>query len=317
MEAAIEITGLKKVFKDFWHRNKVRAVQDLNLQVYRGEVFGLLGPNGSGKSTIIKLILGLLFPDAGKIRVFGLSPRNVSLKARLGFLPEESYFHRYLNANETMDFYGRLFGLSASERGKRAEKLLRIVGLTASSNRPVGEYSKGMMRRIGVAQALINDPELVILDEPTDGLDPLGRREVKDIILELKKLGKTVLLSSHLLADVEDVCDRIGILYAGTLIAEGNVKDLLARKNITQISVSEMSQGTIEKIIDAIRGGEGKVDVARATGRLEEFFLETIGGVESVAARKRGVEKGTELRKEDISIIESLIPPVRGPREKK
>ena len=275
MKPVIETIGLTKVFKDFWHRDKVRAVDSLNLTVYPGEVFGLLGPNGSGKTTTIKLILGLLFPTAGIIRIFGSSPRSSLIKKRIGFLPEESYFYKYLNANETMDFYGRLFGLPLGERKKRTEKLLKLVGLIPSRNRPVGEYSKGMARRIGFAQALINDPDILILDEPTTGLDPLGRREVKDLVLELKKMGKTVFLSSHILADVEDMCDRIAILHAGRLIAEGNVDELLARKDVTQISVSHLSEETAGKIMNLLKG-DGKetgVDLSHPAESLEEFFL--------------------------------------------
>ena len=278
MNPVIETVKLTKVFKDFWHRDKVRAVDSLNLTIYPGEVFGLLGPNGSGKTTTIKLILGLLFPTAGIIRVFGSSPRNSLIKKRIGFLPEESYFYKYLNANETMDFYGRLFGLPSGERKKRTEKLLKLVGLIPSRNRPVGEYSKGMARRIGFAQALINDPDILILDEPTTGLDPLGRREVKDLVLELKKMGKTVLLSSHLLADVEDMCDRIAILHAGRLIAEGKVDELLTRKDVTQISASHLSDETIGKIMNLLKedGKETGVELSNPAESLEEFFLRKI-----------------------------------------
>ena len=226
-EQVVAVRGLTKVFKDFWGRPKARAVDNISFEVRRGEVFGLLGPNGSGKSTTVKMLLGLLYPTKGHIEVFGHSPRHVATKSRIGYLPEESYLYRYLNSKETLDFFGKLFSLPAGERGARIEQLLEMVGLAQTSTRTIGEFSKGMQRRIGLAQALINDPDLVILDEPTAGLDPIGCREVKDLILALARRGKTVILSSHLLADVEDVCDRVLILYGGRIQAAGTLKQLL------------------------------------------------------------------------------------------
>ncbi|MEE8169404.1 MAG: ABC transporter ATP-binding protein, partial [Phycisphaerae bacterium] len=233
----VECTSLTKVFKDFWGRDKVLAVDRLDLEVRPGEVFGLLGPNGSGKSTTIKILLGLLYPTSGRGRVFGRPPTDTAIKARIGFMPEESYLYRFLNARETLDYYGRLFNLDRTERRKRTSQLIEMVGLKKAARRPVGQYSKGMARRIGLAQALINDPDLLILDEPTTGLDPIGARQIKDVIVELKKRGKTVLLSSHLLADVEDVCDRVSILYGGRVQAMGTVRELLQRREVTQINV--------------------------------------------------------------------------------
>ena len=227
-EVVVSVRGLTKVFKDFWNRPKARAVDNVDFEVRRGEVFGLLGPNGSGKSTTVKLLLGLLNPTKGHIEVFGHSPRHVQTKSRIGYLPEESYLYRYLNSRETLDFFGNLFQLSKGERDNRAEQLLEMVGLSQTQTRAVGEFSKGMQRRIGLAQALINDPDLVILDEPTSGLDPIGCREVKDLIVALARRGKTVILSSHLLADVEDVCDRVVIYYGGKIQAAGTLKELLA-----------------------------------------------------------------------------------------
>ena len=210
--------GLTKVYKDFWGRQKVHALTGLDLTLEKGEIFGLLGPNGSGKSTTIKLLLGLIFPTAGQARVLGLTPGSSAANQRLGYLPEESYLHRFLTGEETVDFYGRLFGLPPRRRRARTEELLEMVGLDRRARaRQLREYSKGMSRRIGLAQALVNDPELLLLDEPTTGLDPIGTREMKDLILRLKDEGKTILLSSHLLADVRDVCDRIGILARGDL----------------------------------------------------------------------------------------------------
>ncbi len=208
-------------------RDRARAVDSLDLQVYRHEIFGLLGPNGSGKSTTIKMILGLLKPTSGRVAVFGKSPDDVEMKRRIGYLPEESYLYRFLNARETLDYYGKLFELDRKTREKRIDELLDMVGLAGAQYRPVREYSKGMQRRIGIAQALINDPDLLILDEPTTGLDPIGTRQVKDLIIELGRRGKTMILSSHLLADVEDCVDRMVILYGGQIRAEGTCDELL------------------------------------------------------------------------------------------
>ncbi|MGC8989440.1 MAG: ABC transporter ATP-binding protein, partial [Verrucomicrobiia bacterium] len=199
-DIVVSVRGLTKIFKDFWGRPKARAVDNVSFDVRRGEVFGLLGPNGSGKSTTVKMILGLLYPTKGIIEVFGHSPRHVATKQRIGYLPEESYLYRYLDSAETLDFFGNLFHLPNKERRKRIEQLLEMVGLAEVRRRTIGEFSKGMQRRIGLAQALINDPDLVLLDEPTSGLDPIGCREVKDLILALARRGKTVILSSHLLA---------------------------------------------------------------------------------------------------------------------
>src|SRR3989440_4041857 len=218
-DIVIETRSLTKIYRDFWGRQKVRALSALDLQIGRGEIFGLLGPNGSGKSTTIKLLLGLLFPTSGQALVFGKEATEVTKNERIGYLPEESYLYRFLNAEETLDFYGRLFDMSPEIRRTRAEKLIDMVGLSADKRRVLKEYSKGMRQRIGLAQALINDPELIILDEPPSGLDPLGARWMKDLILNLKAKKKTVVMCSHRLEDVQDVCDRIAILNEGELQA--------------------------------------------------------------------------------------------------
>ncbi len=229
---AIEVKNLVKTFRDFWRRPTVQAIDGIDLLIPRGRIFGLLGPNGSGKSTTIKILLGLLFPTAGTVRVLGDSPRRVATKRHIGYLPEESYLYRYLTAYETLDFYGRLFALDRATRRDRITQLLDMVGLSHAAHRHVGEFSKGMARRVGLAQALINDPKLIILDEPTAGLDPLGCRQVKDIMLALAKRGKTILLTSHLLADVEDVCDDLAILYNGKVRAHGNARELLKNMDL-------------------------------------------------------------------------------------
>ncbi len=276
--ALVEAQGLAKIFRDFWRRPKVRAVQDLSFEVRRGEVFGLLGPNGSGKSTTIKMILGLLHPTDGALRVLGRNPREVATKARIGYLPEESYLYPYLTAEETLDFYGKLFDLDRAERTARIRQLLDMIGLGHAGRRAVGEFSKGMMRRIGLAQALINDPDLVILDEPTSGLDPIGCRQMKDLIVTLARRGKTVLLSSHLLADVEDVCDRVLILYNGRAQASGPVRDLLEERSRSRVWLpADLPPDTMRAVIAAVRaalGAEPEVDHPRKD--LERFFLEVV-----------------------------------------
>ncbi len=273
-EVVIRAAGLTKVFKDFWGRPKARAVDNVDFEVRRGEVFGLLGPNGSGKSTTIKMLLGLLYPTKGQITVFGSSPRDVKTKARIGYLPEESYLYRYLSPGETLDFFGNLFALDAEDRKKRTEQLIEMVGLGNARTRTVGEFSKGMQRRIGLAQALINDPDLVILDEPTAGLDPLGCREIKDLIRALAKRGKTVILSSHLLADVEDVCDRVVIYYGGKIQAQGTLKELLAAPDEVRITSPVLSRETTEKVLAILRAEVGDVvRLENPTQNLENYFL--------------------------------------------
>src|ERR1700730_12722408 len=237
-DVVVETRKLTKIYRDFWGRQKKVALRALNLQVNRGEIFGLLGPNGSGKTTTIKLLLGLLFPTDGDAPVFGQSAAEVKKNERIGYLPEESYLYRFLNAEETLDFYGRLFKLDAAERRKRAANLIDLVGLGADKKRILKEYSKGMRQRIGLAQALINEPELVILDEPTSGLDPLGTRWMKDLIKGLREQGTTVLMCSHQLDDVQDVGVRIAILYVGELQELGEVDRLVQIANRVEVQAS-------------------------------------------------------------------------------
>jgi ABC-2 type transport system ATP-binding protein len=288
---------LTKVFKDFWGRPKARAVDRVDFEVRPGEVFGLLGPNGSGKSTTVKLILGLLHPTRGHIRVFGHSPQHVPTKARIGYLPEESYLYRYLDSRETLDFFGNLFELPKAERVSRAEQLLEMVGLKQVQRRAVGEFSKGMQRRIGLAQALINDPDLVILDEPTSGLDPIGCREVKDLIRALARRGKTVILSSHLLADVEDVCDRVVIYYGGRIQAMGALRELLATPDTIRITTPVLPRETLERVLSLIRKdvAEDKVRIDSPTQNLENYFLEVVKNAQLAAAETSGVLSGARV----------------------
>jgi ABC-2 type transport system ATP-binding protein len=293
-ENVVVVRGLTKVFKDFWGRPKARAVDNVDFEVKRGEVFGLLGPNGSGKSTTVKMLLGLLYPTKGHIEVFGKSPRDVQTKQRIGYLPEESYLYRYLDSEETLDFFGNLFSIDAKDRQNRAEQLIEMVGLNAARTRTVGEFSKGMQRRIGLAQALINDPDLIILDEPTSGLDPIGCREIKDLIIALAKRGKTVILSSHLLADVEDVCDRVVIYYGGRIQALGTLKELLSEHDQLRITSPTLSREATEKILQIIREdiGNSEVRVDNPTQNLESYFLDVVRRAREAAKETSGATSG-------------------------
>ena len=276
-DVVIETRNLSKVYRDFWGRQKVQALKALDLEVRKGEIFGLLGPNGSGKSTTIKLLLGLLFPTSGRALVLGNDATNVQKNERIGYLPEESYLYKFLNAEETLDFYGRLFDMPASLRKQRTQELIDMVGLGWAKRRQLKEYSKGMTRRIGLAQALINDPDLILLDEPTSGLDPTGTSEMKDMILRLRDQGKTVLMCSHLLGDVQDVCDRIAILHQGELKELGRVDSLLKVRDVTQIQAKQLPQEAYAAIQEVIakHGGE-VVSIENPTTTLEDLFLNIV-----------------------------------------
>src|SRR6516165_193332 len=260
----VETHKLTKIYRDFWGRQKKTALRALNVEIRAGEIFGLLGPNGSGKTTTIKLLLGLLFPTEGEAFLFGQPAADVRKNEKIGYLPEESYLYRFLNAEETLDFYGRLFNMTAEQRRRRAQELIEMVKLKADRKRILKEYSKGMRQRIGLAQALINDPELVILDEPTSGLDPLGTRWMKDLILDLRKQGKTVLMCSHRLDDVQDVCDRIAILYEGELQELGEVSRLLEVANRLELQANNV------QLTDALRRDLEEV-IRRHGGAIEHY----------------------------------------------
>jgi ABC-2 type transport system ATP-binding protein len=323
----VKAGGLSKIFRDFWGRPKAKAVNDIDFQINRGEVIGLLGPNGSGKSTIVKMLLGLLYPTAGSISIFGKSPRDVYAKKEIGYLPEETYLYKYLTAAETLDFFGALFNLSRQECQHRRGQLLEMVGLSHARRRPVGEFSKGMARRIGLAQAMVNDPALLILDEPTSGLDPLGCREVKDLIRLLKKRGKTVLVTSHLLSDVEDVCDRVIILYGGKIRATGTLAELLTIPEESTITTPLLKPGVTEKLLEILRanlkGEEFKVEHPRKT--LEQFFLEVINTAKTESPDTAGVSGGgrvadyltaaSEEKSDGIELINQLAEKSPGKQE--
>lgn len=300
-EIVVEAVGLTKVFRDFWMRTKARAVDQIDFHIEPGEIFGLLGPNGSGKSTTIKMILGLLNKTSGRLVVFGREPSDVMIKKRIGFLPEESYLYRFLNARETLDYYGRLFNLDRSTRRKRTDELLEMVGLSNVAHRPIGEFSKGMTRRIGIAQALVNDPDFLILDEPTSGLDPIGTKQVKDLLVELKNRKKTILLSSHLLSDVQDVCDRMVMLYGGTIQASGTVDEMLKDSDHTVIETPRLKGETIAKIEQVIQDMEGlAIDrIREPRQRLEDVFMKMV----KVAQEKKIATSGAAETGETASFL--------------
>src|SRR5438132_10491430 len=290
----VETRKLTKVYRDFWGRQKKIALRALNLTINRGEIFGLLGPNGSGKTTTIKLLLGLLFPTEGDALVFGQPAAEVRKNERIGYLPEESYLYRFLNAEETLDFYGRLFNLDPDVRRKRAQDLIDIVGLSADKKRILREYSKGMRQRIGLAQALINDPELVILDEPTSGLDPLGTRWMKDLIIDLRNKGKTILMCSHRLEDVQDICDRVAILNEGELQELGSVRSLLEdvlrlELRASGVQLNEDLRRDLEAVL--CRHG-GKIEsIGHPTTTLEDLFLRIVAQSKAHPGRRYLPEK--------------------------
>jgi len=302
-ETIVETRSLTKVYRDFWGRRKKVALNALDIGIRRGEIFGLLGPNGSGKTTTIKLLLGLLFPTSGEAFVFGQPAVDVRKNEKIGYLPEESYLYRFLNAEETLDFYGRLFNIPTDVREKRAAELIRMVGLESDRKRTLREYSKGMRQRIGLAQALINDPDLVILDEPTSGLDPLGTIWMKELILRLRDQGKTVLMCSHRLEDVQNVCDRIAILNNGDLQEFGEVKKLVEdAKRIevraTNLQLTEELKRELQKVIERF-GGQLET-VGHPTTTLEDLFKRVVEESKARPGRRYlppGASAGAETAK--------------------
>lgn len=274
---AIEIAGLKKTFRDFWLRPVVEAVRGVDLVVERGDVFGLLGPNGSGKSTTIKMILGLLAPSSGSVRIFGFPPRSRAARARLGYLPELSYLHPFMTARETIRYYAGLSSMDRKSARLRTDELLEKVGLASVANRTVGGFSKGMARRVALAAALVARPQLLVLDEPTSGLDPIGTREVKNLIRALAQEGVTVLMTSHLLGDTEDICSKIAILSHGRVAACGKTSELLTRTQDARFTVEGLSEEQARAFVSELEKRWGKpVAFDHPSVPLEEFFAETV-----------------------------------------
>ena len=322
-DCIVDAVGLTKTFTDFWLRSTAKAVDGIDFHIDRHEIFGLLGPNGSGKSTTIKMILGLLHKTRGRLVVFGRDPSDVAVKRKIGYLPEETYLYRFLNPTETLDYYGKLFGLDRRTRNRRTAELLEMVGLEGVAHRPAGEFSKGMARRLGLAQALVNDPELLILDEPTSGLDPLGTRQVKDLILELGRRGKTILLTSHLLADVEDVCDRMVILYGGKIRAAGTSDELLADTQHTLLRTPRLSEVAIAAVDRALQSAQGvgieSVESPRQT--LESLFLDIVERARAEQLATSGAQSGgriasflqAENQGDGESVVADLVRAVEEP----
>lgn len=280
-EPAVQVNGLNKVFPIPFRRDKIVAVRNLDLRVEAGEVYGLLGPNGSGKSTTLKIILGLVSPTRGRTEIFGCDSRLVESRKAVGFLPENPYFYKYLTGEETLRFFGKLCGLRGSRLKKRIDELLALVGLTNARDRRLGTYSKGMLQRIGLAQALVNEPRLIVLDEPTAGVDPAGSRDIRDLIVNLKGQGTTVLLSSHLLAQAQEICDRVGILANGVLVREGRLDELIAIENQTEL-ILENASGALLNEVEALAAKFNAKLISRrkSTTTLERLFIEATGNDE-------------------------------------
>src|SRR5213594_820726 len=291
---AVAVHGLTKTFSVPLHPARgIVAVKELNLRIESGEVYGLLGPNGSGKSTTLKIILGLVSPTRGRTEIFGRDSRLVESREAVGFLPENPYFYKYLTGKETLRFFGRLCGLRGSALKSRINELLDLVGLSKARNRRLGTYSKGMLQRIGLAQALIHDPRLVVLDEPTAGVDPAGSREIRDLILDLKRRGITVLLSSHLLAQAQEICDRVGILANGALVREGRLDELIAIENQTELILENASDALLDEIERMAAKSNAKlIERRKSTTTLERLFLEATSKKDEA-----GMSKGEGMRK--------------------
>jgi ABC-2 type transport system ATP-binding protein len=289
---AVAVHGLTKIFHVPFHRQTIVAVNNLNLQIEPGEVYGLLGPNGSGKSTTLKIILGLVSATRGHTEIFGRNSRLVESRQAVGFLPENPYFQKFLSGEETLRFFGSLCGLKGGVLKDRVNELLDLVGLTKARNRRLGTYSKGMLQRIGLAQALIHDPRLVVLDEPTAGVDPAGSRDIRDLIFDLKRRGITVLLSSHLLAQAQEICDRVGILANGVLVREGHLEELIAIENQTELVIADASDELIREVESFINRSNAKlIERRKSTTTLERLFLEATRNDEARMSNDEGMTK--------------------------
>lgn len=278
MEPAVEICHLVKEFRLPGHKQALRAVDDVSMTIAPGEVYGLIGPNGSGKSTTMKAVLGLVAPTAGSCKVFGNDSTRVDSRQDVGFLPENPYFYKHLTGEETLSFYGKLCGLRGKALKQRIEELLELVDLTGARRRRLGGYSKGMLQRIGLAQALVQEPRLVILDEPTAGVDPIGSREIRDLIVSLKTRGITVFLCSHLLEQVQEVCDRVGIIFRGRMVKEGPIEQLLEIGDQSELVLSGAHPELLARLQQLAReGGAEVIRSGRPKTTLERIFLQETG----------------------------------------
>lgn len=277
---AAEISHLHKVFKTPWKRTGVHAVNDVSITIPAGHIYGLIGPNGSGKSTTMKALLGLLRPTAGTCRIFGVSGSSAEARGQVGFLPENAYFYKFLTGRETVRFYGKLSGLRGKSLQERTSELLKLVDLEDAADRRLSGYSKGMLQRIGLAQALVSSPQLLVLDEPTAGVDPIGSRMIRDIILSLKERGMTIFLCSHLLEQVQEVCDTIGIIYRGEMVVQGALSDLIEIQDKTELTLKDASPELISRIRELVfaDGHAELLDISPARTSLEKLFMEKVGG---------------------------------------
>jgi ABC-2 type transport system ATP-binding protein len=275
---AVEIRNLVKEFKTSFRRKPLRAVDDVSIRIMPGEVYGLIGPNGSGKSTTMKALLGLVAPSSGQCSIYGRDSLKVDSRDEVGFLPENPYFYKHLSGAETLRFYGKLCGLGGRKLEDRVGELLALVDLEGARDRRLGGYSKGMLQRIGLAQALVQEPRLVILDEPTAGVDPLGSRQIRDLILKLRERGITVFLCSHLLEQVQEVCDRVGIIFRGKMVREGKLEDLIAIEDQSEIVLRDASPELLEKIKALVEStpGASVVKTGKPRTTLERLFLREI-----------------------------------------
>jgi ABC-2 type transport system ATP-binding protein len=275
---AVEIRNLVKEFKTSFRREPLRAVDDVSIRIMPGEVYGLIGPNGSGKSTTMKALLGLVAPSSGQCSIYGRDSLKVDSRDEVGFLPENPYFYKHLSGAETLRFYGKLCGLGGRKLEDRVGELLALVDLEGARDRRLGGYSKGMLQRIGLAQALVQEPRLVILDEPTAGVDPLGSRQIRDLILKLRERGITVFLCSHLLEQVQEVCDRVGIIFRGKMVREGKLEDLIAIEDQSEIVLRDAPPELLEKIKALVEStpGASVVKTGKPRTTLERLFLREI-----------------------------------------
>jgi len=310
--AAIEILGLEKIYTvGFWRKREKIGLKDLNLEVQTGEVFGFLGPNGAGKTTTLKILMGLIFPTAGSARILGKDWRDPAVRKRTGFLPEQPYFYDYLTPIELLDYYGTLSGVSAAERRARIPRLLERVGLAQSGSVQLRKFSKGMLQRVGIAQAVLHDPEVVFLDEPMSGLDPLGRREIREFIQSLREEGKTIFFSTHILSDAEALCDRVSVLHRGELRGVGAVADVVSQsrsrfevvwQGVSAIAAIEaigarchvagesvqatLDESRLQDALDVLKAKRARlISVNAVGGSLEEYFMEKLREPETVETR--------------------------------
>lgn len=291
----LDIFHIYKSFRLGFLMKRTEVLKDVSFRVYPGEVLGFLGPNGAGKTTTIKIINGIIFPDRGSLRIFGKEHTKMSIKTRIGYLPEDPYFYHYLTGREFLNFYCQLFGYSSKERKERINRLLKLVAMEEKADLQMRKYSRGMLQRVGMAQALINEPDLVILDEPMSNLDPIGRRHMRDIILQLKDAGKTIFFSTHILSDVEMICDRVAIIVEGKVISQGKISDLVEEKiDFFEIAFSDISEKNVSRLGEclSVRDDRCLIKVASYQKMIKalQFIEKNKGKILSVNPQKMSLE---------------------------